>query len=574
MLKRFPFTWLIFSIPVALGFASFPLDKKVSETSTSSTSYRRLNPIACAPFAYVPEDYLQLKIDEKKGIGQINFPITTNSKDAQLFFNQGMAFLWSFEYVQAARSLYTAATFDSLNPMMYWGLSQAYESMNDTTESRNMANKAMALSTQASDREKYFINLQQAASRPAYDSTAVQQLRGEVSSMMDKANEQFPADPQMWMYTGILRLFTDFKGPEGETYAQKCRAAMDNYLSKTLAISPDHFGAFHFLIHMNEGASDFKKALYYGNLYTQSSPEIPHAWHMYAHDLMKTGQVSEAIEKFNHAFALEKKKYQSEQMPAHYDWHHQHNMELLAYCHQYKGQFKQAEEIFSRLDTLRAFRPAMEGRIRKGHPYFYLQNNQPEKAILLAKRLSNSPEATNQYMGNFIEGLAQVFQKNDGTAMEHYNKMIHIVDSMKESDVRQGMRQADANEAYNYMYARAGIVAMGAGLVKDAYDTTMLKKMKAVQGTLLKQTGPDPWIDALYFLQMLTQLSLQTGNLKLAEISANNMVLHDPEYPGSYWLLARIKKMQGDAAGSAANLEKAKLGYKDADKDFIARLIP
>ena len=98
------------------------------------------------------------------------------------------------------------------------------------------------------------------------------------------------------------------------------------------------------------------------------------------------------------------------------------------------------------------------------------------------------------------------------------------------------------------MYARAGIINMGVGLLKDAYDTSMLKQMKDIQATLLKQTGPDPWIDALYFLQMLTQMSINTGNLELAENSAKNMTKHDAGYPGSYWMLARIKKMQGDNA--------------------------
>ena len=574
MFKRFPFLWLMFSLPVGFGLVSTADEENSTGTTSNPSTFRRFDAISCAPFAYVPEDYLKLKIEEKTGIGKIDFPISTTSKDAQLFFNQGMAFLWSFEYVQAARSLYTAASFDSVAPMIYWGLSQAYESMDDSTEARNMAAKAVTLSRQGTEGEQSYIAIQRAVTRPAYDSTAVAQLRMEVSGLMDKANQSLPADPQMWMYTGVLRAFSDFKGPEGETYAQKCRQAIDHYLSKTLELVPAHFGAFHYLIHFNEGTSEFQKALSYGEQYTQLAPAVPHAWHMYAHDLMKTGRVSEAIEKFNYAFSLEKKKYETEQMPAHYDWHHQHNMELLAYCYQYKGQFKQAEEIFSKLDTLKAFVPRMEGRIRKGHPYFYLQNNQPEKAMVLAKPLTNSPEATNQYMGNFIEGLAHVFQKNGPAALQNYQKMLHIVDSMKNSDIQQGMRPADAEEAYNYMYARAGIVNMGAGLLKDAYDTTLLKKMKGIQATLLKQTGPDPWIDALYFLQMLTQLSMKTGNLQLAETSANNMVLHDPEYPGSYWLLAQIKKLQGDTKTSNSNLEKAKHLFKDADEDLIARLVP
>jgi len=89
---------------------------------------------------------------------------------------------------------------------------------------------------------------------------------------------------------------------------------------------------------------------------------------------------------------------------------------------------------------------------------------------------------------------------------------------------------------------------------------------------LLKKTGPDPWIDALYFLQMLTQMSINTGNLELAENSANNMIKHDAGYPGSYWMLARIKKAQGNNTAAEEYLQKAKLGYKEADPEFIKKL--
>jgi tetratricopeptide (TPR) repeat protein len=573
MLKRFPFLWLILSLPVGLTLVHRPSSLSDSPINKNTAeSYRRVNAISCLPFAYVPEDYLREPIEEKTGIGTVAFRISTRSGKAQLYFNQGMAFLYSFEYVQAARSLYTAASFDSTAPMIYWALSQAYDNLNDSTESRNMAAKAFSLSAGGSSREQHFTAIQHALSRPPYDSAAVQQQRINVSSLMDKANLSLPTDPELWLYTGVLRAYTDVKGPAGETYAGKCRQAIDNYLRRTLELSPNHFGAFHYLIHFNEGTSEFSKALNYGKLYTKSAPAIPHAWHMYAHDLMKTGRVSEAIDKFNYAFQLEEKKYVSEKMAPHYDWHHQHNMELLAYCYQYKGQFKKAEEIFSKLDTLKAFLPRMEGRIRKGHPYFFLQNNQPDLALKLAQPLISSPEATNQFMGNFIAGLALVFQKDLPGARKSYNRIIHIVDSMKNSDIQKGMRPADAAEAYNYMYARAGIVNMGAGLLEDAYDTTMLKKMKSIQETLLKQTGPDPWIDALYFLQMLTQLSINTGNLELAETSAKNMLLHDPEYAGGYLMLARIKKQQGDMPAAITSFEKAKFRFKDADPEFYATL--
>lgn len=569
MSKLFFFSWFFTSFTFYVNFlhkqdrSIYPVDQE------AVTSFRARKALFCSPASYVPEDFLKKPIGIKKGIGSVDFPITTHSPETSVYFNQGMAYLFNFEWVQAARSLYTALATDSTAAMAYWALSQAYDGLSDTTQSRIMARQSVNLSAGVPERERTFIQLQFALVQPANDSISAAAKRKQIIGLMEAANKKFPDDAQMWTFTAVTRALGDYVGPEGETEAQKARQAIDHYLNHAIQIMPGHFGVWHYLIHLHEATSEFTTALHYGELYTKAAPEIPHSWHMYAHDLMKTGRVAEAIEKFRFAFDMEGKKYSVEQMPAHYDWHHFHNMELLAYCYQYKGQFKKADAVFQQLDTLRAFSPEKEGRIRKGHPFFYLQNNQGEKALDLARPLINSKESATRFYGYFIEGLARVVQKRTPDAQASYAAVLHIVDSLKKADIQKGTRAADAEETYSFMYARADLINMGIGLLQNPYDTTMLKKMKSIQATLLKQTGPDPWIDALYFLQLLTQMSLNAGNLDLAESSAKNMILHDAGYPGAYWLLARISKKQGRQAEAEGYLQKARTGYADADPEFL-----
>src|SRR3954466_15970256 len=56
------------------------------------------------------------------GQGQINFPITTSSKKAQEFFNQGVAQMHSFWATEAERSFLQAAAIDPKAAMPYWGI--------------------------------------------------------------------------------------------------------------------------------------------------------------------------------------------------------------------------------------------------------------------------------------------------------------------------------------------------------------------------------------------------------------------------------------------------------------------
>jgi hypothetical protein len=57
---------------------------------------------------------------------------------------------------------------------------------------------------------------------------------------------------------------------------------------------------------------------------------VPHARHMHGHNLRRVGRIDEAIAEFGAADALESAYVAAEQIPVEYDWHYQHNLDLLA----------------------------------------------------------------------------------------------------------------------------------------------------------------------------------------------------------------------------------------------------
>ena len=56
-----------------------------------------------------------------KGLEGIDFKISTASKEAQAYFNQGMMLSYAFNHAEAARSFYEAGRLDSTCAMAYWG---------------------------------------------------------------------------------------------------------------------------------------------------------------------------------------------------------------------------------------------------------------------------------------------------------------------------------------------------------------------------------------------------------------------------------------------------------------------
>ncbi|MFT4025161.1 MAG: hypothetical protein QM664_15410, partial [Flavihumibacter sp.] len=505
----------------------------------------------CFVPAYVPENFLVSDISQKTGIGRVDYPISTGSSEAQDYFNQGMAFFYNFEYVQAARSFHKARRLDSTAAMICVGLSGCYDALSDSNTARNYAAEAVMKSNSGTQLEKDIVRIYNRYIQPAYDSAAIDQAREYVLAGIDSMKMNYANDANAWLFIAEMR--NAFR--RNNEKRRYCDSLVVVYLKKALQLKPDHFGAVHLLVHGNESLSRFTDALQFGEQYTKLAPEIPHAWHMYAHDLMKTGRIDEAIEKFNIAFSLEKKKYREEHMPAHYDWHHPHNLELLAYCYQYKGQFSKAEEIFSQLDTLTAFMEDAEGYIRKGHPGFLLQNGSYDEAIRLSEKIARGKGPANQLTGYLSTGIGYMLKKDVAAAERASALATHVMDSLKKVMRDEGASEEQIADGSQYFDGIQSLITIGLALQKDPLNTSLQAPIMGIQQAMLKQTGPDPWIDALYFLQLLTNITYSSGNMELAEGSARAMIQHDPEYGGGHLWLAKILLRQGK--NEAADRERA-----------------
>src|SRR5260370_27862011 len=98
-------------------------------------------------------------------LGSYAFPVTTKSKDAQLFINQGVNLSYGFNHAEAARAFAEAARLDPDCAMAYWGHALVLgpninAPMNPADESKAYegAHKAVRLKSKASLRERDYID--------------------------------------------------------------------------------------------------------------------------------------------------------------------------------------------------------------------------------------------------------------------------------------------------------------------------------------------------------------------------------------------------------------------------------
>ncbi len=90
------------------------------------------------------------------GMGAIRFPITTQSGDAQKFFDQGVAQLHGFWYDEAERSFRQAAKLDDTAPMPYWGMAMA--NVNNAKRAAEFIRQAVTRREKGSPRERLYID--------------------------------------------------------------------------------------------------------------------------------------------------------------------------------------------------------------------------------------------------------------------------------------------------------------------------------------------------------------------------------------------------------------------------------
>src|SRR5262245_18358260 len=61
-----------------------------------------------------------------EGLGNLHHPMTTKSKEAQRYFDQGFILLYGFNHAEAIRSFWATAQIDPDCAIAYWGIAYAY----------------------------------------------------------------------------------------------------------------------------------------------------------------------------------------------------------------------------------------------------------------------------------------------------------------------------------------------------------------------------------------------------------------------------------------------------------------
>ncbi len=235
------------------------------------------------------------------GTGKIHFPITTQSKEAQQFFEQGVGQLHGFWYYESERSFRQAAALDPEAAMPFWGMAMA--NLNNEKRAKAFVAAALLRKHTASAREQAWIEtLRHFYNEAADDKRDKKQRALDYISDLETIVQDNPNDIEAKAF--LAWKIYDANGLAPITSKQ----AVDTILDQIFAAQPDH-PAYHYRIHLWDSSKP-KLALGATALCGQVAPGIAHMWHMPGHTFSKLKRFDdaawqqEAATRCDHAYMI------------------------------------------------------------------------------------------------------------------------------------------------------------------------------------------------------------------------------------------------------------------------------
>ena len=218
------------------------------------------------------------------GTGNVQFPVTTESKEAQAFINQGVGQLHGFWYLEAERSFRQAAAIDENCAMAYWGAAMAAYSKRK--RSQGFIAKAVELKKSTTDREKMYID-----ALAKYFSDKEKDKKKRATNFLKDLESiviKYPDDIEAKAFVAHRVWHNAREGTPVSSYL-----ALNSLIEEILEVEPLH-PAHHYTIHLwdtRHPANAIRAAARCG----VSAPSIAHMWHMPGHIYSRLKRYEDAV---------------------------------------------------------------------------------------------------------------------------------------------------------------------------------------------------------------------------------------------------------------------------------------
>jgi len=290
----------------------------------------------------------------EEGLGEEHYPVTTQSAEAQRFFDQGMKYLYGFNHEAAIRSFQRATELDPDLAMGYWGVALALGpninlDVDPDREKQAFDTVQSALAhaeRSASPKERDLI--QALAKRYSNDPNAdLKKLAADYSRAMGELAAKYPDDVDLTvLYAESMMDLRPWKFWSHDGKPAEGTEEIVRTLESALARSPRHLGANHYYIHAVEASGNPGRALQSAHRLHTLAPASGHLVHMPAHILQRTGDYAGAA-RANEVAADADRKYVAKfgPMGIYPLMYYNHNLQFGSASHAMQGRFEPARKM-------------------------------------------------------------------------------------------------------------------------------------------------------------------------------------------------------------------------------------
>lgn len=480
--------------------------------------------------------------------GSVHDDVTTKSKKAQAAHDRGLALYHAYDWIRAARSFHEAAKRDPELAMAWLGLSLVQNALDDPEAARAAWKEAMARVPGVTARERARIEAWGMA-LDAFAATEGADRLTHYRAALDAALAKWPDDAELLLMRGNAASAL----PPGIGPYQS--AASVPFFERVLAKNPDHPAAHHYLVHALENEGKFTDAQRHGERFAKLAPGAPHAIHMAGHGLMRVGRVADAIARFEEADRTGAAIRAAESVTDAHDWHHSHNLSLLASAYRHEGRMREAEAVLRRLAAIPALGDDAE-LDRKDLAAFLLARGRNDEALAAADAVAKNRLAHVRAIGHALAGEALLALGRVPEAKRRH------ADALGEQTAIDGSRAATRvwiASLYVDELAAFLLVADGRSDEARVVAAQLIASHRAMR-------GPDGWVQALFRLERLAIVSAGAGDWALAQAATDAMVAHAPGYGGTHLARAAIARHEGHDELAAKEEARARKAWPKADR--------
>lgn len=241
------------------------------------------------------------------GLAPVHYPVATRVPLAQRFFDQGLAFLYGFEYNKAERSFEAAQARDPRCAMCFWGQALAKgPNINsgvvppaEVAAALRLVNRGLAVPG-LEPRERALLE----ALRVRYQPNPPKGEAGNhgvhaiaYAEAMGRLARRYPADDVITVLAGEAAMDVrpwDYWVDAGRTPRPWAARAV-KHVETVLARNPDQPQAQHLYIHLTEGSADPKRAERSADKLAGAAPASAHLVHMPSHTWYRIGRHAESL---------------------------------------------------------------------------------------------------------------------------------------------------------------------------------------------------------------------------------------------------------------------------------------